>query len=226
MDRSVAEKMFMNDGYLPTRQLERKLASIDSNLQYYIEKAGNLSPVVSPYPGWIAPLLVPKAERFLLPEVYKHNSQLKSSLTSILNGSDHALVLQGDAGTGKTCASYSVLFELWQIGKTIDWVTWYDLLDIISQAAGFNDDAANALYDFTNCDALVIDEFCRSNIRTDARHEGICKLINTRDKAAKITIYTTNCTSEEIGEAIGKPILDRIGSGAFCKFAGKSLRGK
>ena len=137
-------------------------------------------------------------------------------------------VIAGPVGTGKTCAALALAFnatldERWDRPIGAEWVHWVDLLLLFQKA--WDEDVAERLEQLARTDVLLIDDFGRTQIRTDNRFEHLIRLMDQRSNSESPVIVTTNCKPEELAANVGDAVLDRLlATPHKFKFAGESRR--
>lgn len=141
----------------------------------------------------------------------------------ILDGTAQGGILfYGGVGTGKTYASACICNQVMNNGKTVLVMNLgLYLLKIKREWAEAEDDVLNYV---KTCDLLVIDDLGTENI-SDFTREKIFNLIDTRYRANKPMIITTNLTPDGIEKALGSRIADRLaGSCLEYEVKGESKR--
>lgn len=132
------------------------------------------------------------------------------------------ILLYGGVGTGKTYATACICNELMSNGKTVlvmNLGLYY--LKLRREWAEAENDVLNYV---KTCDLLVIDDLGTENV-SEFTKEKIFNLIDTRYRANKPMLITTNLTPDEIREKLGSRIADRIaGSCLEYEVKGESKR--
>ncbi|MBM6875965.1 ATP-binding protein [Fusobacterium mortiferum] len=132
------------------------------------------------------------------------------------------ILLYGGVGTGKTYATACICNELMDNGRTtlvMNLGLYY--VKLRREWAEAENDVLNYV---KTCDLLVIDDLGTENV-SDFTREKMFNLIDTRYRANKPMIITTNLTPEEIEKTLGSRIADRIaGSCLEYEVKGKSKR--
>lgn len=120
---------------------------------------------------------------------------------------DGGLLFTGDVGTGKTYASACISNYLMENGKTVLVMSLgLYLLKIKREWAEAENDVLNYV---KTCDLLVIDDLGAENISEFVK-EKVFNLVDTRYRACKPMIITTNLNIDGIFSVFGKRIGDRI----------------
>lgn len=132
------------------------------------------------------------------------------------------ILLYGGVGTGKTYATACICNELMENGKTtlvMNLGLYY--LKLRREWA----EAENGVLNYVKtCDLLVIDVLGTENV-SEFTKEKMFNLIDTRYRANKPMLITTNLTPDEIREKLGSRIADRIaGSCLEYEVKGESKR--
>lgn len=222
MEREKAVKLYREFGYLQNRQ--RLIDAFNENdstvhasfLAYDGQIDWDFCPSVRDY-------LVPQAKRFLLEDVLEKHPEARLLAMNFLARPEKAFLIVGGPGVGKTVQAYAMLFEL-SFARAVEFVDWGELLEIFSAYAANKSWAHDELRLLRTCDSLVIDDLGRTSVRTDARFEGLFRLIDYRNNRELPTVYTTNLSSAELEQSVGSAIRDRVSDGVICKLTGPSLR--
>lgn len=117
------------------------------------------------------------------------------------------LLLHGSVGTGKTFASACISNYLMENGKTV--LVMNLGLYLIKLKKEWDEAESNVLDYVKRCDLLVIDDFGVEKI-TEFVLDKAFALIDTRYRAEKPLIITTNLSLNEITEKFGSRISDRL----------------
>lgn len=136
----------------------------------------------------------------------------------VLNGGLN-LVLAGSVGTGKTHAAYALGHWLVGQGKWVEAWTVVDLLDALKPGR-----EAEAEHRARECQVLILDDLGAAR-PTDWAIERLLALVDERLRERRPTIWTTNATSDQLHEAWGHRLLDRMAMRrTVVKFVGESRR--
>ena len=117
------------------------------------------------------------------------------------------LLLHGSVGTGKTFASACISNYLMENGKTV--LVMNLGLYLIKLKKEWDEAESNVLDYVKRCDLLVIDDFGVEKI-TEFVLDKAFALIDTRYRAEKPLIITTNLSLNEITEKFDSRISDRL----------------
>lgn len=117
------------------------------------------------------------------------------------------LLMHGSVGTGKTFASACIANYLMKNGKTV--LVMNLGLYLIKLKKEWDEAESNVLEYVKNCDLLVIDDFGVEKISEFVRDKAFA-LIDTRYRAEKPLIITTNLSLKDIEEKFGSRIADRL----------------
>ncbi len=132
------------------------------------------------------------------------------------------ILFYGGVGTGKTFASACICNHLMENGKTVLVMNLgLYFIKLRREWAEAENDVLNYV---KTCDLLVIDDLGTENV-SEFTIEKTFNLIDTRYRAEKPMIITTNLTPEEINKRLGERIADRIaGSCLEFEIKGESKR--
>jgi len=115
----------------------------------------------------------------------------------IKNDENAGLLLYGDTGTGKTFAACCIGNALLEQEESVMIANIADLLDRIS---GYGDSKKEELLEkIQSCELLIIDDFGATR-ETGFANEQIYKIIDSRYRAKKPMIITTNLTPNQIAQ--------------------------
>ena len=224
--REIFEGLYIKEGLILTGGLRRAL-QCDSQLWPHL-KAGAAMPAYRKsihLSRLVTPWLISPHKRFLLPQIENRQPGFSDTVKPVLNGDGTSLCMSGTPGTGKTCAAYAVAFELCLLHPGwVELIKWTTLLGLCSEVAGFDESAAEAFDELKESSFLIVDDFGRTAVRTDARFHHLFELVDYREERGLPIITTTNLTAAELAETVGEAVLDRISCGLIYKFVGKSLR--
>ena len=117
------------------------------------------------------------------------------------------LLLHGSVGTGKTFASACISNYLMENGKTV--LVMNLGLYLIKLKKEWDEAESNVLEYVKHCDLLVIDDFGVEKT-TEFVLDKAFALIDTRYRAEKPLIITTNLSLKEITDKFGSRISDRL----------------
>lgn len=130
----------------------------------------------------------------------QHAVRLRGWLHS---GSCH-LVLAGSVGTGKTHAAYAVGHQALAAGMWVEAYAVGDLLDALRPGSSDRDAERRA----RECRVLILDDLTAK--ATDWEAERLTLLLDDRVRSERLTVVTTNITSEQITDAWGARFMDRL----------------
>lgn len=119
------------------------------------------------------------------------------------SGSCH-LVLAGPVGTGKTHAAYAVGNQALAAGMWVEAFSVGDLMDALRPGSSDRDAERRA----RECHVLILDDLTAK--ATDWEAERLTLLMDARVRAERLTVLTTNITSEQITETWGARFMDRL----------------
>lgn len=163
--------------------------------------------------------------RSMLPVMYAEASlgdldpQGRSAIESHFRNGGLNLVLAGAVGTGKTHAAYAAGHWLVHQGE---WVEAWSVVDLLDALKPNRDTEAEARA--RECDVLILDDLGATRA-TDWAAERLLALMDDRLRDERATIFTTNATGEQISDAWGHRLLDRMSyRQTVIKFTGESRR--
>ena len=133
------------------------------------------------------------------------------------------LLIQGKVGVGKSFLTHCVTKELIDSGKTVIYLTAYNLIDIMTDISLRRNDeiSTQLLYE---CDLLIIDDL-GSERQTDFSVMQIFNLLNERIIKNKAVVISTNLTVGEIESLYDERITSRImGCFSGIKLYGDDIR--
>lgn len=117
------------------------------------------------------------------------------------------LLLHGSVGTGKTFATACIANYLMENGKTV--LVMNLGLYLIKLKKEWDEAESNVLEYVKHCDLLVIDDFGVEKV-TEFVLDKAFALIDTRYRAEKPLIITTNLSMRDIENKFGSRIADRL----------------
>lgn len=133
------------------------------------------------------------------------------------------LVLLGPVGTGKTGLAIGALRELYVRGSSVKFGTVPSLLDSIRPGPD-SEEPRRAIRSLTSVDVLLLDDL-GAHKATDWSAERLFMIANDRYTQERPSIVTSNCTLEEIEEAIGPRTISRLmDSATTLHVGGEDLR--
>jgi len=140
------------------------------------------------------------------------------------------ILFAGKTGRGKTYAAIATMY-FFQYVKNIPWheqkfIEMSDLNQIWMANFASSEIGSNfsLLEKLKHCKVLILDDIGVKK-PTESFLDFIYCLINHRcNDDSLITIFTTNCTSEELNKDFGPRITSRISQGKIAKFEGPDLR--
>lgn len=146
----------------------------------------------------------------------------------ILGTAPAGIFLYGSVGTGKTYATSCLANDLMTNGKTVLFMSFaLYLLKIRESFKNSYEETSiesEIIKHVKTCDLLIIDDLGVENVKEFAI-EKLFTLLDTRYRANKPFIITTNLTPERIKEKFGERIYDRInGSTHAYECKGESKR--
>jgi DNA replication protein DnaC len=119
-------------------------------------------------------------------------------------------ILCGPNGVGKTYLGYAACSKLIKQGKTAYLITAYKMFREIKRRFSTNTDEEYRTY-LKNLDLLVVDEADKKyGSVTDFLN--LCEIISDREAEELPTIIMTNADPDDLGEVLGKAVLDRVAS--------------
>ncbi|HEY3526778.1 MAG TPA: DnaA/Hda family protein [Nitrososphaeraceae archaeon] len=136
-----------------------------------------------------------------------------------------SFIFWGEAGTGKTYFSLSLIRHLLDEKMEVRWIQATEFEDKLIASKREFGEAKHVIETFSDCDFLFIDDFGTERSNEDLAKEWY-QLINYRWSNAKQTVFTTNLNREEVLKNYGKRIYSRFKDFEWVEFTGPDLRGK
>lgn len=134
------------------------------------------------------------------------------------------ILMQGDAGTGKTYAAMALCEFFTRANESCIFTTQKQMSSdwLLAQSDKLN----NYVSRISNVRLLIIDDFATGE-PTSKFLEFFMDLINTRNQwKERATVITTNLEGKEFNLFCGEALSDRIMTGQIMKFKGSSRRKK
>ena len=119
------------------------------------------------------------------------------------------ILLYGDAGCGKTFAAFAIANELYKRGRSVMAISVHRILDIIKDS--FNDFGENGeteIYETLGEASLLILDDLGVEYKTAWAYERLYNIIDTRYRAAKPLIITTNLRIKK--DSKGRTVIDEL----------------
>lgn len=124
----------------------------------------------------------------------------------------HNLLIMGNPGTGKTHLCVAIARTLKEKGNTVGFLTTGKLLSMIKATykSGAMKSEAEIIRDIQKIDLLILDDLGSEAIggNDDWRKGMIFEIVESR--SGKPTIYTSNLTDSDLGNAVGKRVFSRL----------------
>lgn len=120
--------------------------------------------------------------------------------------------IYGPNGTGKTTLAMAAAIRLTDLAKSVFAIPSYQLMDAMRSRK----DEDRAIFERAeSCDVLIVDDFGKEASNTAYASERLFAIIDSRDKAEKATIITSNYLLSEIAKkitegAVGVAIASRL----------------
>lgn len=128
----------------------------------------------------------------------------------VVQNATNNLIMVGRTGTGKTHLACAVARNALDARKYVRYVTSEDMAGEISSAWSKPDDSeASAIYRFTDCDLLILDEYGLHD-QHETRLQLVHKVLYARYDAKKATMLITNWTVEQLKENLGDRLWSRF----------------
>ena len=137
------------------------------------------------------------------------------------------LLLFGDPGLGKTFLSHCIAAEFLSSGRSVIYVTAYDLIDIFSKEAFERSPEAKKDYaDIFSCSLLIIDDL-GTEYTNSFTQPAFFSCINDRLLKKRSTVISTNLSLQGIKETYTERIFSRLAeSYTFAHLLGEDIRMK
>lgn len=156
-------------------------------------------------------------ERAGIPPRYRDANHRYAAKMAHMVMEGRGFYIHGPNGTLKTTLAASVGIILAELGKSVMFISTYDLMDAMRSRK----DEDRALFDrAAKCDVLILDDLGKEASNTAYACERLFAIIDKRDKAMLPIIVTTNYRLSEIAQKItegevGRAIASRLA--ASCK---------
>lgn len=121
------------------------------------------------------------------------------------------LLLLGNAGVGKSFLSHCVAYELIRQGRTVLYLTAFQLFDLLKQHAfqKENSEPATSMEYLLGCDLLIIDDL-GTELNNSFTSSQLFLCMNERLLRRNATIISTNLSLGQLSQAYSERILSRI----------------
>ena len=138
------------------------------------------------------------------------------------------LMFYGNTGLGKTFICRCIAKELLDKGKSVVYITAFELFDMIEKEHFSKDDNLNSKKDYLRLkdevDLLIIDDL-GTEFMTSLSKSELFNIINTRILNKKSTIISTNISPEELLKVYSSRLISRFyGEYEMIKFFGEDIR--
>ena len=121
------------------------------------------------------------------------------------------LLFLGNAGVGKTFLSHCIAQELIHTGRTVLYLTAFQLFDLLKQHAFQKEgtEPATSMEHLLGCDLLIIDDL-GTELNNSFISSQLFLCMNERLLRKKATIISTNLSLRQLSQAYSERILSRI----------------
>ena len=121
------------------------------------------------------------------------------------------LLFLGNAGVGKTFLSHCIAYELINSGRTVLYLTAFQLFDLLKQHAFAKEgnEPATSMEHLLGCDLLIIDDL-GTELNNSFISSQLFLCMNERLLRRKATIISTNLSLGQLSQAYSERILSRI----------------
>ena len=121
------------------------------------------------------------------------------------------LLFLGNAGVGKTFLSHCIAYELINSGRTVLYLTAFQLFDLLKQHAFSKEgnEPETSMEHLLGCDLLIIDDL-GTELNNSFISSQLFLCMNERLLRGKATIISTNLSLRQLSQAYSERILSRI----------------
>ncbi len=121
------------------------------------------------------------------------------------------LLFLGNAGVGKTFLSHCIAYELINQGRTVLYLTAFQLFDLLKQHAFHTEgnEPVTSMEYLLGCDLLIIDDL-GTELNNSFINSQLFLCMNERLIRGNATIISTNLSLRQISQAYSERILSRI----------------
>jgi len=138
-----------------------------------------------------------------------------------------SIILTGNTGTGKTHLAIGLLNTLLRSGHSCKYTSVEKAASFYMESRNYGKDKRTkqkAIESYTHPELLVIDEAGLQ--KSDMNREILFEIVDNRYSSKKPTIMISNLTTEELDEAVGQRVTDRLrdNGGAIISFNWESQR--
>lgn len=153
-----------------------------------------------------------KLEKANVPPKYREASHPYAQKMADMAKQGQWFYIYGPNGTGKTTLAMAAAIRLTDLVKSVFAIPSYQLMDAMRSRK----DEDRAIFERAeSCDVLIVDDFGKEASNTAYASERLFAIIDSRDKADKATIITSNYLLSEIAKkitegAVGVAIASRL----------------
>lgn len=145
-----------------------------------------------------------------LPEQQTARNECMAFAKDFNSGRNKNLVMVGRTGTGKTHLACAIVRNILDTKRFAKYITSEDMANSIANAWQAPDDSeAAAIYRFTECDLLVLDEYGLHD-QHESRLKLVHKVLYARYDAKKPTVLISNFTLEQLKKNLGDRLWSRF----------------
>lgn len=121
------------------------------------------------------------------------------------------LLFLGNAGVGKTFLSHCIAYELINSGRTVLYLTAFQLFDLLKQHAFSKEgmEPETSMEHLLGCDLLIIDDL-GTELNNSFISSQLFLCMNERLLRKKATIISTNLSLRQLSQSYSERILSRI----------------
>ncbi len=121
------------------------------------------------------------------------------------------LLFLGNAGVGKTFLSHCIAYELINSGRTVLYLTAFQLFDLLKQHAFQKEgtEPETTMEHILGCDLLIIDDL-GTELNNSFTSSQLFLCMNERLLRKKATIISTNLSLRQLSQAYSERVLSRI----------------
>jgi len=158
---------------------------------------------------------------------------IKEDIDNFVNKGNNLLIYSNTAGNGKTSWAFKLMtsyFDKIWLGNCFRVRGVYYLMSdlfelLVSQFDKKHEDSQDKIELLKTCDLVIFDDIASTKF-SDYRAEKLFAIIESRLNNGKSCIFTSNLSSNELGQVMDKRLVSRIwNESIIIEFKGKDKRG-